>query len=250
MKEFFDHTLIPLLTSLNGLSSGLWALIGAVSFALLCLCFLLAVGRGRVKACQTFIEAGIVAVWSAFLFLAGFLLMPLLARLAPSWPVVCVAAAGAVIIVILVWIYLHRKKRFADKVSASAIRRSAAGSGAGKYARALLFGGLLVLSVWVIVGLVTGGQKAAAGVALLAASAVMLLLAALTGWRIWYMLLALVYLAVFALICLVSYYLVSGLAAQTEMPVGMFAIWAVFLVIPVLLSVFLPSVTLTFLKQK
>ena len=50
MKTIFDIN--SYLINTLGFSFGLWVLIGAILFALLCLCFLLAVRNGRVKGGQ------------------------------------------------------------------------------------------------------------------------------------------------------------------------------------------------------
>ena len=233
-----------LVAPLAGISRGLWALIGAVSFALLCLCFARTVRSGRVTVRQTFIEAGRIVLWSVGLFVLGLVLLPLFARAARIWQLTFLIGAGIGVTGLLVFVYLRRKKRFADRVSANAIRRSAAGSGAGKYARALLFGGLIVLTVSTIVCLLIRNQSVPAAVAVLAILAVILLLAMLTGWRLWYALGALVSLAALVLLAILSALLAGALSESTPL-----VFWAFFPFIPVVLSLLLPMLTLTFLKK-
>ena len=55
MKSIFDIN--SYLINTLGFSHGLWALIGAIVFALLCLCFLMTVRNGRVKGGQMLREA-------------------------------------------------------------------------------------------------------------------------------------------------------------------------------------------------
>lgn len=208
-------------------SQGLWLLLKSVAFALLCLLFIGALRNGRVKGRQTFIEAGIVALWTAGVF--GLSLIPW----DPAYPALVWCVAAGILLVVLVWIYLKRKKKFADQVSSTAIRRSAAWSGAGKYARALLFGGLLVMSLlsWV------GSKGSFAMLVPLVAAELLLLLAALTRWRLWYVLSALLQ-AAFAVLLMQQVLACEGFGVR-----GLLAL------IPVFLSVILPLITLTFLKK-
>ena len=91
------------------------------------------------------------------------------------------------IIVVFVWIFLKRRKRFADRVSATAIRRSAAGSGAAKYAYAVLFAGMLLSTL--ICGLRFGcGDSFIHLLVPMAIVTVSLLLFLLTHWKFWYVL--------------------------------------------------------------
>ena len=78
-------------------------------------------------------------------------------------------------------------KHFSDKVSATAIRRSAAGSGASKYCYALLFAGMLVASLLCIVRAV-GGDSIFHLLVPMCIVVLVLLLYSLTRWRLWFLL--------------------------------------------------------------
>lgn len=240
MKPVFD--IRGFLTDTLGFSKGLWMLIGAIAFALLCLVFTGAVRRGKVKARQTFIEAGLVAIWHAAVFVLS--LITFWPKGEPIWhpgnPMILWLISAAVLLVVLCWIYLQRKKRFADEVSATAIRRSAAGSGAGKYARALLFGGSLILAILsgISIALSYGGSSWLVWLVPLVLVVLFQLLASLTGWRIWHALGAL---------CVLAF---AVLSMQQTLAVSGFGFTPLLAGIPVYLSVILPMITLTFLKQK
>ena len=149
MKSIFDIN--GFIAQSLGFSNGLWVLIGAVLFALLCLCFILAVRGGRVKGRAMFIETGWTALWYfGLLGLSLFTYWPFGEKKAlwsPSQPALVWCIAAVVVIVLYFFYFRKRKKQAADKVSATAIRRSAAGSGAAKYCYALLFAGMLVSSI-------------------------------------------------------------------------------------------------------
>ena len=181
INGFIDKTL--------GFSGGAWALTAAILFALLCFCFVLTVRNGRMKPRTCWIESLWLALSYAFLMLLG--------RAAwapeggkqlwqPSNPMLVWLIAAVVIIALCIWYFRRRKKFFADLVSATAIRRSAAGSGASKYCYALLFASMLVSCV--ICGLRIGcGDSVIHLVVPMAAVVLLILLNALTGWRFWYL---------------------------------------------------------------
>ena len=238
MKPIYD--IYSFLTQNIGFSKGLWILIGAIAFALLCLLFIGLVRSGKVKAGQTFIEAGLVAIWHSGVFALSLLTFwpkgePLWR---PSNPVLVWLVVAAVLLVVLTWIYLHRKKRFADRVSATAIRRSAAGSGAGKYARALLLGGSLVLAVLAGVSCLVSKGVGFSWLIPLVIVVVFEWLAVLTRWRIWHFLGAL---------CVLAFVVLS---MQQLLSMNGFSVTPLLAGIPVYLSVILPMFTLTFLKLK
>ena len=222
-----------------GLSYGLWLLIGAVLFALLCLCFLGTVRRGKVKPRQMFAEAGWTALWCfGLLVLSLVTSWPFGSRQAlwtPSRPVLFWCVAAVVIIALYIWYFRKRKKHFADKVSATAIRRSAAGSGASKYCYALLFAGMLVTSF-------AGICRAVGGLSLLhllvpmCIVGVTLLLHALIPWRIWFLLGGIV-LTVYVL-----------LMFQNALAVTDFGFTPLLALIPLYLSSILPLFSLSAIK--
>jgi len=222
-------------------SYGLWILIAAVLFALLCLFFLGAVRGGRVKPRQMFIETGWTALWYF-----GLILLSLLtywpfkkgsALWTPGGPMWVWLIAAVVVIVLYVIYFRKRKKHFADMVSATAIRKSAAGSGASKYCYALLFAGMLVASV--VTGVrVVGGDSFIHLLVPMLTVVLVLLLNRLTRWGFWFLLGA---------VLLVGY---DFLMMQNMLAVTSFAYTPLLAMIPLYLSQILPMFSLAFSKQK
>ena len=102
MKSIFDIN--GFISKSLGFSDGLWLLIAAIVFALLCLCFVLAVRDGRVKGRSMFLETGWTALWYfGLLALSLFTCWPFgdkqalwtPSRPALVWCVAAVAVAGA-----------------------------------------------------------------------------------------------------------------------------------------------------------
>ncbi len=224
-----------------GFSDGLWILIAAVLFALLCLLFIGAVRSGRVKGRQMFIETGWTALWYFGLILLSFLTYwPFkkgTALWVPARPMWVWLIAALVIIVLYVFYFQKRKKHFADRVSATAIRKSAAGSGASKYCYALLFAGMLVASVVAAVRIVGGDSLFHLLVPMLTV-VLTLLLNRLTRWRFWFFLGSLV-LLVYAVL------MIQNVLALTN-----FSYTPLLAMIPLFLSAILPMGALAFIKQK
>lgn len=224
-----------------GFSNGLWILIAAVLFALLCLLFIGAVRGGRVKGRQMFIETGWTALWYFGLILLSFLTYwPFkkgAALWAPASPMWVWLIAALVVIVLYVFYFRKRKKHFADKVSATAIRKSAAGSGASKYCYALLFAGMLVASV-VAAARIVGGDSIFHLLVPMLTVILALLLNRLTRWRFWFFLGSLV-LLVYAVL------MIQNVLAATN-----FSYTPLLAMIPLFLSAILPMGALAFIKQK
>jgi hypothetical protein len=176
----------------NGLhfSSGLWLLIGAILFALLCLCFLLTTRNGRVKPRTVLVEFGWLSLAYFILYGLGFLTCDSHLLKEPLWkpqmPVLFIVISAAVILFLCSLYFFKRRKRFADFVSATAIRRSAAGSGAAKYAYALLFAGMLLSTI--LCGIRFGcGDSFIHLLVPMATVTLVLLLYLLTHWNFWYL---------------------------------------------------------------
>ncbi len=222
INSFLNHSL--------PISRETWMIVGAAAFLLLCLIIIGTVRSGRVKASQVFAEAGMVLIWTLGVYALS------LVPWTPVYPVAIWCGTASVLFVVLLWIYLHRKKRSSDRVSSYAIRRSAAGSGAAKYARALLFGGLLVLSLLGVAGFYIDAPAFTVA-APLCVAVLALLLAGLTRWRFWYALGALV-ITVYAV-----------LAVQQLLALKGFGMIIVLSALPTFLSVVLPMVTLSYIKQ-
>ena len=222
-----------------GFSYGLWVLVAAVMFALLCLFFVLAVRNGRLKGRQMFIETGWTALWYFGIILLSFLTYwpfkgsPLLT---PGKPMLVWLIAAAVIIVLYIFYFRKRKKHFSDLVSATAIRKSAAGSGASKFCYALLFAGMLV-SAFITGMRVVGGDSFIHLIVPMLVTVLVLLLDRLTRWRIWFLLGGIVLLAY------------AVLMIQNVLAVDGFVFTPLLAMIPLFLSAILPMLTLAFIKR-
>lgn len=187
MKTIFDIN--GFIVNKLGFSSGMWLLSASILFALLCFCFVLTVRNGRMKPRTFWIET----LWLAL----AYAVLMMLGRLAwapeggrvfwrPTQPMLVWLGAAVVVIALCIWYFRRRKKHYADLVSSTAIRRSAAVSGASKYCYALLFASMLVSSV--ICGLRIGcGDSIVHLVVPMATVVLMMLLNSLTGWRFWYL---------------------------------------------------------------
>ena len=237
MTSIFDIN--SLLINKTGFSNGLWLLIGAVLFAFLCLFFLLSVRNGRVKPRTMLVESGWMLLW--YYGIMGLSLLtyspkgePPVAVAQPVW--VWVPAAVAVALAFC-WYFVKRRKKFADRVSANAIRRSAAGSGAAKYAYALLFAGMLLATVISVL-------RAACGDSILHLIVPMfitcltLLLFSLTHWKLWFVLGGILTLA-YAFFWMQSFLSYHG-----------FGYTPMVAMVPLFLSQALPMFSLAFYRQK
>lgn len=238
MKTIFDINSY-LINSL-GFSYGLWVLIGAIVFALLCLCFLLAFRNGRVKGGQMLREALWMIVWYyGITALAAVTFLP--DRVNPIWhpghPFLVWGIAAVVFIALFFWYFQKRKKRFSDRVSAYAVRRSAAGSGAAKYCYALLFGGQL-LSFLICCIRVGCGDSIVHLIVPMAIVVLTLLLFSFTQWKFWY--------ATGAL--LIACYAV--LVLQNSLTYSNFSFFPSLPLVVLYLSAVLPLTTLAFNKTK
>lgn len=123
---------------------GISILLNAVSFALYCAVLSFSVVSGRNKLKASLSKAAVIAIWSAVLGLAGAFASKFLL---PEGSLVFFPLSMAVIFAITLIIYHKCRKRAADKVSATAIRKSAAASGQLKYTYTLLYGALAVLMI-------------------------------------------------------------------------------------------------------
>jgi len=237
MKIIFDIN--GFIVKTLGFSTGVWALMAAILFALLCLCFVLTVRSGRMKPRTFWIESFWLAIWYSVLYGLGFFAWAPVGKKPvwqPSQPMWLWLIAAIVLSVLFVWYFLRRRKRLADKVSATAIRRSAAGSGASKYCYALLFAGMLVSCV--VCALRLGcGDSIVHLVVPIAVVVVSLLLNSLTGWRFWFLLGALL-MIVYCVIWL------QALLAETH-----FTYMPSLAMIPLALSAVLPMLSLGTMRK-
>ena len=121
-------------------------------------------------------------------------------------------------------------------VSSTAIRRSAAGSGASKYCYALLFAGMLVSAV--ICGMRLGcGDSIVHLLVPMLLVALSVLLFSLTHWKFWYLLNALL---------LIAY---AFLSLQSELAETQFAYTPLLALLPLYLSSILPMLSLGVQKK-
>ena len=237
MRSIFDIN--SLIINKLGFSNGLWVLIGAVLFALLCFFFLMAVRNGRVKPRTMLVETGWTLLWYLGIQALSLLFYwpkgePVLHPGNPLWvwaPAAVLIAAGYVLY------FFKRRKRFVDQVTANAIRRSAAGSGASKYAYALLFAGLLVATGISVVRVACGDSILHLLVPMFV-TVVTLLLFSLTQWKFWFALGGVLILA-YAFCWMQSVLTYEG-----------FGYTPLLAMIPLFLSLVLPMFTLAFYKQK
>ena len=232
MKTIFDIN--GFIVNKLGFSSGMWLLSASILFALLCFCFVLTVRNGRMKPRTFWIET----LWLAL----AYAVLMMLGRLAwapeggrvfwrTAQPMLLWLGAAVVVIALCIWYFRRRKKHYADLVSSTAIRRSAAGSGASKYCYALLFASMLVSSV--ICGLRIGcGDSIVHLVVPMATVVLMMLLNALTGWRFWYL---------FGAVLLLAYDLLwmQNVLARTD-----FGYMPLLAMIPLCLASILPMLSL------
>ena len=235
MKSIFDIN--SLLINKLAFSNGLWVLIGAIVFALLCVLFLISVRNGRVKPRTMLVETGWMLLWYF-----GILALSLLvywpkgeALLQPANPVWVWCPAAVVILLGFLWYFRKRRKRFVDQVSANAIRRSAVGSGAAKYAYALLFAGSLVATVVCVVRVACGDSILHLLIPM-CLTFLTLLLFSLTRWKAWFVLGGLLILA-YAFLWMQSVLTFSG-----------FGYAPLLAMIPLFLSWILPMFSLAFYK--
>lgn len=237
MHAIFDIN--SLLINKLGFSNGLWVLIGAILFALLCVFFLLAVRNGRVKPRAVLVETGWTLLWYYGIFALSLLVYfpngeaPVKVE-NPVWVWV---PAAVLIIAGYLFYYRKRRKHFVDQVTANAIRRSAAGSGASKFAYALLFAGSLVETLICVLRVGCGDSILHLLVPMFI-TVLTLLLYTLTQWKFW-----------FALggVLIVAYAVVW---MQSVLAFDGFGYMPLLAMIPLFLSLVLPMFTLAFYKQK
>lgn len=237
MKTIFDIN--GFIYKALGFSDGMWLLMAAILFALLCFCFVLTVRNGRMKPRTFWIETLWLSIAYAALMLLGRIAWaPEGARVIwnPGQPMLVWLIAAVVLILLCIWYFTRRKKHFADLVSSTAIRRSAAGSGASKCCYALLFASMLVSSV--ICGLRIGCGDSIVHLAVpMAVVVLMMLLNALTGWRFWYL---------FGAVLLVAYDFLwmQNILAETN-----FAYMPLLAMVPLCLAYILPMLSLGTMKK-
>lgn len=232
MKPIFDIN--AYLADKLAFSNGLWLLIASITFALLCICFVFSVGRGRLKARHMLVETAWVALW--YYGILALSLITVFPKEKPLWqpanplPVWCGAAAVAFLGFLLY--FFKRKKRYVQMSSANAIRKSAAASGAARFSYALLFAAILVSSV--ICGIrIAMGDSIFHLLVPMVLVVLALLLHGFTHWRIWFVL---------AAVAIVAY---DFLMIQNVLSTTNFAYFPLVAMIPLQLAIILPLLSLS-----
>lgn len=123
------------------LSFGLRTLFTAITFALYCCVLVFSIISGRSKFAFSAVKAAKILIWMLLLAIVGALVSRYVTT---AYPSEIMYASIGVVAIAFIWRYVARRKRSSDAVSSTAIRRSAAGSGASKYSFAMLHGALLV----------------------------------------------------------------------------------------------------------
>ena len=232
MKPVFDIN--AYLADKLAFSNGLWLLIASITFALLCVCFVFSVGRGRLKARHMLVETAWVALW--YYGILALSLITVFPKEKPLWqpanplPVWCGAAAVSFLGFLLY--FFKRKKRYVQMSSANAIRKSAAASGAARFSYALLFAAMLVSSV--ICGIrIAMGDSIFHLLVPMVLVVLALLLHGFTHWRIWFVLAAVVIVAY-------DFLMIQNVLATTN-----FAYFPLVAMIPLQLAIILPLLSLS-----
>ena len=232
MKPVFDIN--AYLADKLAFSNGLWLLIASITFALLCVCFVFSVGRGRLKARHMLVETAWVALW--YYGILALSLITVFPKEKPLWqpanplPFWCGAAAVAFLGFLLY--FFKRKKRYVQMSSANAIRKSAAASGAARFSYALLFAAMLVSAV--ICGIrIAMGDSIFHLLVPMVLVVLALLLHGFTRWRIWFVL---------AAVAIVAY---DFLMIQNVLATTNFTYFPLVAMIPLQLAIFLPLLSLS-----
>ena len=177
-------------------SKGGYLLVNSIILALFCLIFSFAVISGRIRPLKVLVASAKILLWALTALIIGELIAWVISMIVGAkfsimgvvrgvqfdeWVMIGTAAATALIVTIC---FLWGRKRSADRISSTAIRKSASTSGATKYSYNLLFGAMLLMLLLSAVLLLTIGENFffALPLGLAAAS---LFLWRITTWRGW-----------------------------------------------------------------
>lgn len=138
-------------------SKGGYLLANSIVLALFCLIFVFAVISGRIRPIKVLIASAKLFLWAIVAFGIGELIAWLICLITGAkfsfmgivrgvqfdeWVMIGTAVITALIVL---FCFITGRKRSADRISATAIRKSAAASGATKYSYNLLYGSMLLL---------------------------------------------------------------------------------------------------------
>lgn len=166
------------------LNKGLMLLLCSITLAVLCVELCLAVGRGKLPA-----RGVINTACRAIIIVAASLLAGFLASLLPMqgiWMKVVFFAVLAVVLAVVLFIYISGKRKVVRNATANALRKSAGGVAAVRYAKGWLYGACFTLLIAASVLLAVREQNYFMPVIPVAVAALCLLLHGLLPWRIWY----------------------------------------------------------------
>ena len=174
-------------------------LLSSAVLAVLCVCICFSVIRGKISARQV-----LTSLCRAVLFVACAALLGLLMSLIPFagiWARVAYYATLAVVLASVVLVYIAGEKRAIRLATATSLRASAAANAAVRNARGWLYGAS-VATVLAAALLLAIGQPFYLIMIPVAIVALVLLIAGLLRWRIWYALgaIAIIAYAVMALL--------------------------------------------------
>jgi len=111
-------------------------------FALFCTVMCLGYVSGRFKFAALLLKSAFMAIW--MFAISGFNYMICDRFTIPEYTYL---GAEALIVVLVALVYFKSRKRYADKVSSSSIRKSAVGSGQIRYAYNVLYASLTIMMV-------------------------------------------------------------------------------------------------------
>ena len=162
---------------------GLGCLFNALAVALFCLVLVFGMARGKGGVAVPARRALTLGLWVLMIACIGLILSYYWTP--DKYSKEIVLTADVVEILLFVFIYFKRRRRFSDSVSDNSIRKSASGSGAVRYAFSMLYGALIVMMlvtvVYFIITLKRGGDFFV--LAPFAAAMLALVLWRLSGWR-------------------------------------------------------------------
>jgi len=117
-------------------------LIDALIFASVCLVLTFAYVSRRFKMKNVLFKSALIALWSLVLP-AGIHAVSGYCKITP----LIMSMIYAVVAILFLVVYFYKRKREGDKVSSTAIRKSAEGSGQIRYAYSIFFALIMILSV-------------------------------------------------------------------------------------------------------
>ncbi|MFA5325521.1 MAG: M28 family peptidase [Bacteroidales bacterium] len=217
---------IPLLGIFN-FSKGGYALLNAITLALFCLAFCFSILSGRIHSGRVFKTMGRIFLFTLIIFALGYLLSWISSKLLGRYFILFGDVKGgefyntamivivALLAVISLWCYLLKRRKAANLVSSTAIRKSAAASGVTKYSLEIFYGTMLVLLVLSAVSYFAIGENFFFIIPLLIGSVSLIL------WRLFKLRSVLLIAVIVILLHAFSFCYVIGIALTIE---GLYAV--------------------------